>query len=155
MFDKKKEAVEVSSKPPLVNASLIKVFKSWQLRKGRSAHIPANPFEAAEFWIALQEPPDEYRDRPERQIDKNGDHTGWITPYHDRLIYNLRRFLAMPDIHKAFVVDRVRKGVPYRGDDIEFYKMVCAESEKMDDDKEGYLESAFKTLRQFKFGSAA
>jgi len=145
----------MEDRPPLVNEALIKIFKSWQLRKGRSAHIPANPFEAAEFWISMQEYPDEYRDRPERQVDKNGDAVGWITPYHDRLIYNLRKFLCMPDIHKAFIVDRVRSGVPYRGDDIEFYKMVCAESEKMNADKGNYLENAFKVLRQFKFGSAA
>lgn len=143
----------MSDKPPVVNEILIRILKSWYDKGKRSAHIPDSLFDAAQWWINLQEPADEYRDRPEPQVNKDGEQTGWLTPYHDRLAYNLRKFLGMSDTHKAFIIDRIRAGIPYRGDDIDFYKLVCDQELEMVKDPGAYIQKAIGAMRTFAFAN--
>jgi len=135
-------------KPPVVNESLQIIIRNW-LTNHSSIHVPDNPYDGANWWIALQEPADEYRDRPEQVTNRSGDKTGWITPYHDRVANNLKIFLALTEVHKAFVVAKIKSGIPYRGDDIEMFKMVCAESEKMKANSEIYISSAKVAARGY------
>ncbi len=116
----------------------------------KSKHIPERPFDAAHWWTDHQEPANEYNERLE-PITKNGELIGWKTPYHDKLVSTLRIFLTLSEPHKAFVIDNIQSGIPWRGDDIKFYTGVCAEAEKMAQDREGYISNAMSDLKNFKF----
>ncbi len=133
------------NKPPTVNEVLIRVLNKSRVK---SAHVPVNNFEAAQWWIDIQEPADEWRDRPEATSDPKGETVGWKTPYHDRLAYNLRKFLTLPETEKAFVLHHGKNGVPYRGDDINMFKMICAESAKMKDNPE-YIDNVKRVARGY------
>lgn len=146
MFEKKKALESIASaRPPLVNEILVAIIRKWQ-SKHSSNHVPSNPFDGANWWIKLQEPADEYRDRPEPITNKEGNHTGWRTPYHDRLAGNLKTFLALSEIEKAFVIDRVQAGIPWRGDKTEMYKKICRQHEIMMIDKDEYIGHASRVL---------
>jgi len=120
----------VDIKPPLAEEVLIRILKSWRARRGYSKHIPSDNLQAAKWWMAHQEER-AVGDAPKQRIDKNGEVSGWDTPYHDRLAYNLRKFLSLPEPEKAYVIHNIETGIPWRGDNTDFYKMVVAEHQKM------------------------
>ena len=147
MFDDKPVKNQSVTKPPEVMEVLIEIIKKWHDSGKRSAHAARNPHEQAQWWIRHQEPPQEFLDRPEELFDhKTGRHSGWRTPYHDRLASNLRKFLSLSEIEKAFVVDCIKSGCPYRGNDIPMLKMIRIEHDKMLANPESYKEKAFKIL---------
>ncbi len=137
------------TRPPTAEESVAEVLRAWYNKGGRSIYVPINPFDAAKVWISLQEPADEVQDKPEPQTNAKGEVAGWKTPYHDRIIHNLKKFLGMNETHKAWIINRVKAGIPYRGDSIDFYKGVCKQTEIMAQDIEGYIETAGKVVESF------
>lgn len=145
MFEDKPQKKQMADPtPPLAEEVLIKIFKRWRL-KHNSDHIPRDNLEAAKWWMAHQEE-HQQGDLPYANTNKDGNITGWTTPYHDRLSYNLQKFLKLSEPEKAFVIHHVENDVPYRGDDIEFYKQVVTESDKMKLDRDKYIEDGFKKM---------
>lgn len=112
--------------------------------------FPSDPRAAASYWINHQEPPNESTERP-RQI-KQKDKVFWQTPYHDRLAANLRTFLQFKKIHQLFVIEAIERGIPWRGDSVEFFADIIRETDKMLANKDEYIENGLQTLKDFKIG---
>lgn len=131
------EAWEGYDRPPPAEQRLVELYTRWRERR-RSAHIPLQPLEAARWWVAHQEPPNDYVEAPERTYNKRGEFSGWRTPYHDRIFNNFQIFLGLPEAAKAFVVEHVEAGIPWRGDSIPLYKWIIEETRSMLKDPEAY-----------------
>ena len=137
---------------PIPEEFLVKAYKSWCKRGNESKHIPSNHLEAAKWWIDHQEPrwPQE---TPTVGYDSKGNQY-WTTPYIDRVVAAWRKFLAMSEPEKAFVIDAIEnRNTPYRGDDIKFYKLVIEEQARMDEMvakglKKEYIDNAFVQMRK-------
>ena len=110
--------------------------------------FPRTLREAAQYWIDHQEEPDDYKEAV-TELTKNGELTGYDTPYHDRLVRTLRIFLMLSDIHQAFVIDCVEKGMAYRGEDMRIYPEIAKQYEIMWKDPEAYKEKASQHLRRW------
>jgi len=93
--------------------------------------MPPQPREAAQWWISLQEKPDETCERP-HQVPVQGEDGAfrWIQPYNERLIFTLRKFMRFSFRDREFIIGCVKGGCPWRGDDIDFYRKVAAETIK-------------------------
>lgn len=130
-----------SIEPPKAVDVLARVFEG----KG-SDLIPRKHFEAAHWWIAHQEQPDEWRERME-PITVNGDTRGWKTPYIDRLVNTARIFLALKHPHQVFVIEKVKAGIPWRGDSPAMFVKICEQAEIMRIDPAAYRERAASLLR--------
>ena len=105
--------------------------------------FPRDPFEAADLWEAMQEPPKD-RERPEwiPLGTKTDPHAGsWQTPYIDRLRYNLRVFLSHTPNDQAFIAEMIRAGYPWRGDKLDFYREVIKNTDIM----YGYVDKYGRT----------
>lgn len=141
------EVWEGYDRPPAAEERLVQIYTWWR-EKHRSEHIPLQPLEAARWWIDRQEAPNEWAERPERTYDKRGNFSGWRTPYHDRVASNFRLFLALNEPQKAFVLDHIEQGIPWRGDSIERFKLIVAEHFKMMENPEEYLAKAQKIHKE-------
>lgn len=130
-----------TTEPPKVVDILAREFTG----KG-SDLIPGKPFEAAHWWINHQEPAHEWRERME-PITINGDPVGWKTPYIDRLVSTARIFLRAPPAVQMFIINQVKNGYPWRGDQIGFYKSVIAETDKYKQNPEQYKAVGNALLR--------
>lgn len=148
MFDDKKEKGERSfeaPRPPRAEASLVEIYKAWRFNND-SKHIPHNHLEAANWWIAHQEPRREHEQR-QMEHDKKGV-ASWSDPYIQRVVVTWRTFLAgLSEPQKAFVIDGIENhNTPWRGDDIKFYKLVIEQQKIMDQDPEKYKTHALKSM---------
>ncbi len=136
-----------NTKPPVPEEFLVRAYKRWRM-KNESTHIPKDYLQAARWWIDHQEPghPGE---TPYASSDSKGNQF-WNTPYIDRLVASFRVFLKLSEPGKAFVVDAIEnRNTPYRGDDIEFFKMVVEQQGVMDADPEAYKEKHADIMRKF------
>ncbi len=149
MFDDKKEKNErtYNTKPPIPEEFLIRVYKRWRM-KHSSQHIPHEYLVAANWWIDMQEVAS-HMEQPTIGSDSKGNQF-WTTPYIDRVVVNFRKFISLSETEKAFVIEKIKKGVPWRGDDMEMFKLICREEEKMAADKPRYIESALTALKDFR-----
>ena len=141
-----------TNKPPAPEECIIAIYKKWRF-KHSSAHIPHQHFDAAYWWIAHQENPG-HMEHPQHNTDSKGNEF-WRVPYIDRIAANFRIFLSLDETHKSFVVEKIESGIPWRGDDMDMFMMVCREEEKMRLDKSGYIESALAALKDFKITRVA
>ena len=107
--------------------------------------FPPDLFQCARYWMARQAPADNFTEGATPPTSKGGT---WTTPYHDRLIYALRRFLKMKSIHQLYVIEHIEKGIPWKGEPIEFYTDVVNEALKMARNKEKYIDEGFKTMHR-------
>jgi hypothetical protein len=89
-----------------------------------------NPTFASAAFIRLLEPPRE-TERPTTVAIRGGDRERVIDPYVDRVLQCARRFRALARGARETVVNGMRSGIPWRGDDIGFYLRVLDESERM------------------------
>ena len=81
----------------------------------------------------MNEAPNE-REKPEwisKSTPTNPNAGGWQTPYIDRVLYTLRKFLTLIPNDQAFVADMIRAGYPWRGDDLPFYREVIKNTDIM------------------------
>ena len=107
--------------------------------------MPTDPYQAAKWWIAHQKVPDGFQETATPPVTKGGT---WGTPYHDRLEYTLKRFLSLKSIYQVYVVEWIEKGVPWKGDDIDMYRVFVDEWEKMGNDKEKYITDGFTAMHK-------
>ena len=131
------------SAPPKVVDVLAKI-----LQRRTSQHIPPRPYDAAHWWVDHQEPPNEHTERVERVTDKNGK-TAWKTPYIDRVAMTLKVFLDLGEPQKAFVIEKIEQGTPWRGDDMKMFIKICEASKEMAKDRNGYICAALSALKKF------
>ena len=113
-------------------------------------HYPGRPYDAAHWWIEHQQPPNEFTERVEKVV--NGDKVTWRTPYTDRVAGTLRKFLGLSSPQQAYVVAQIEAGIPWRGDDIQSFTGIVAESQKMKQNREGYISKASSILSNFQGG---
>lgn len=107
--------------------------------------FPADHFQAARYWMAHQAQPDQYTEGATPPVTKGGS---WGTPYHDRLIYSLRRFLRMKAIEQVYIIEHTSKGVPWKGESIDHYTIIVKEEAKMAVNKEKYIDDGFEAMRR-------
>jgi len=149
MFDKKKEKPSFDNRPPQIVDVLAEVFMR---TKNKPQMMPSDPRAAAKYWIAHQEPANEFTERTEYVIQ--GDKSFWKTPYHDRLVANARAFMGMKKIEQVFIIDHIGRGIPWRGDNMEMYKMIVDETLLMQENPQAYIEGALQKMKSFKFRTA-
>jgi hypothetical protein len=142
----KNEERTYNTRPPIPDEFLVRVYKRWRMNH-ESKHIPKDYLEAARWWLAHQESCS-HNETPVVGYDSKGNQH-WTTPYIERVVASWRKFLSLSEVEKAFVIDRIGNGIPYRGDDIEFYKEVCRQQEIMDKDPEAYKRSARGAISGF------
>lgn len=106
---------------------------------------PADGFQFARWWMAHQAPADNFSEAATPPTVKGGT---WETPYHDRLIYTLRRFLRLKTVQQVYVIEHIEQGIPWKGDDISFYTQIVEEQAKMAVNREQYIEDGFKKMRK-------
>ena len=142
MFTDKPQKVEAKRPPPPKLDMELKTVLG--RHKGKWPRMfPRDHFEAADLWEALQEPPKD-RDRPVwiGQGTKTDPTAGyWETPYIDRLRHNLRIFLSFNPADQDFIVEMIRAGYPWRGDDLDFYREVIKNTDIM----HGYVDKHGRT----------
>lgn len=109
-----------NARPPNAVSTLQKMLKRVKLN---SSHMPHNDLEAARWWLEHQEPPDELHDRPE-PISREGAIIAWRMPYQERVTASLRNFLLLSEPEKAYVVENIEAGIPWRGEPVRYYKEV-------------------------------
>lgn len=117
--------------------------------------FPTDKFQAARFWMAHQEQPEDRDDDAAVPITVNGKIVGWRTPYHDRLCVRLRTFLRLKSIQQVHIIENIDNGVPWRGDSIEFYLQVIKESEIMKKNPKEYIGKGWKLWRRAARGMEA
>ncbi len=88
-------------------------------------------------------------EQPRMATDSKGNQF-WSTPYIDRIVGNFRKFLTLDETHKTLVVEKIESGIPWRGDDMDMFMLICREEEKMRQNKSAYIESALDALKNFK-----
>ncbi len=137
------------NKPPLVVDTIHDVFFDWTEIKNNSLpeFIPPNLYDAARWWIECQEKPDGRRERPRLQREHGRTH--WITPYHDRLVFALKKYLPLTAPQQAFILEHIRAGIPWRGDEINYYNQVVEHQRMMDKNPELFKKYASKIIKQF------
>lgn len=136
------------SRPPEVHAVLSDVFK----RKGIPDFMPQNIGEAASWWINHQEPADQYAEAPMRITNREGEVTGWTTPYHDRLRNNLWIFLGLQRAQQLFIRDAWEDSqVAWRGDDTSAFAGICKEAIVYRNNKSEYIEDALQKMKSLRF----
>ncbi len=96
-------------------------------RRGSSGLPEAMPttIQAATAWILdflLDPPADDETIRPVAAFSG----TYWATPYRDRAVYLARKFLSLPTLAQTQIAGYVKRGVRWRGDDVEFLALVAA-----------------------------
>ena len=138
------------NRPPVLAEVLAKILL--ESKKPRPPMFPANNFDAGQFWITKQEPPNENTEEvtPRKHNDKV---VGWNTPYHDRVAYRLKAFLGHTRANQLFIIDMVDHGMPWRDESIEQCKVLIKLNEfKLkafaDGRREEYIEAVFKQLRR-------
>ncbi len=134
------------SKAPLVHDLLAKIMD--RNKKKLPEGMPTKVYDAAYWWMDLQEPPDDRLEQVVKIADgKNG--SGWITPYHDRVAYTLRIFLGLDAVQQAFIIHHSKQKIYWRGDGIKLYSIICREHEKMLQAPGKYIGNAKQMLKAF------
>ena len=122
-------------------------------KKGRRKPkmFPQDLDTAAQYWIAHQRAPDDYSEAM-TEIRDNHEVIGYNAPYIDRLVRTLRQFLNLSDIHQAFVIDCIDRGMEYRGEDMRIYTEIAKQYEIMWKNPEAYKVGNDKILRRVRAG---
>lgn len=150
-FDKPdtREDRTFETKPPIADEQLTLIYRIWR-RRHESKHIPRGFLEGARWWLEHQEPQGK-NEVPQLEHDKKGV-PSWKTPFIERVAATWLTFLAFTDPQKAYVIQYIESGIPYRGDDIKFYQMVVEESAKMVEAQatpetwDKYVNDAFRSM---------
>ena len=136
--------------PPHITETLGKILRSYQMRKHHlPACMPQDVDQAAQFWIGMQEAPNEQFESPRRTGTKDGGST-WDCPYHARLGLTLRVFLKLKHEDQKIIIACREDGVFWRGDDIDFLLKVAHETARMHEiGIESYRREAMDKSRKF------
>jgi hypothetical protein len=154
MFDDHKDKQPertYDSPPPIADEQLVLIYKIWR-RRHESKYIPKDFLAAAAWWLDHQEPQGR-NETPQLEHDKKGA-PHWKVPFIERVAATWLTFLAFSEPQKAFVVQHIESGIPYRGDDMKFYQEVVKESAKMLEAQatpetwEKYVNDGFASMRK-------
>ena len=128
---------------------LITALRKWAEAGGRQPKMfPTHPREAAQYWIDHQMPPDDHKERV-REIRSNGKLIAYETPYHDRLVFSLRRFLHLKGVYQTYVIEAAERQIWWRGDRMTIFPKIVEQADKMSKDPASYIEKAQAVLRTF------
>lgn len=93
----------------------------------RPTGMPVGPRDAA--WWMREHVLDQHHQEESPKRHKSGN--GWFWPYMDRCIVHARIFLSMPEAEQNYVLAAREDGVPWRGDDMEIFRLVYDETMRM------------------------
>ena len=142
-------------KAPAVVDILAPIFRSYTQKHGAQDYMPALEYDAAKWWLSIMEKPGPH-DYPEPIFNKFGDLAAWQTPYHDRLLHALRRFLTLETDQQRIIVKCIDAGIPYRGDTYQGYCDIAKHHQRMHENPEEYRANARAWIeRGFKATEAA
>ncbi|MBT8046520.1 MAG: hypothetical protein KJN67_05080 [Pontiella sp.] len=148
LFQDKPKASRSSSDPtpPDVVETLGEFLERYQARGLRwPAGIPDGAFHAARYWVEINEDPHRYRDNP-GPIYKGGALVAWSTPYHDRLLFSLQKFLGFNSAQQIWILEQIKRGIPWRGEEGKVYAAIIEQAEIMARDPAGYIGNATPAL---------
>jgi len=151
MFENKPEKETGSKSIPVLEEILINILQRQRDHgKRRPVMFPIDNLDAVNYWRGLMEPANDHSEDVEWVHTQKGGE--WKTPYIDRMVYTLKKFMGLSNTHQAFIIDGIEnKNTPWRGDDIDMYKSILEETQKMRIDPEKYRDNAFSVLKSFRF----
>lgn len=119
--------------PPQVQEQL-RSFLGWWTQKNRLPKcMPHNIDEAARWWLTMQEPPDEYFERP-RKLMVTGSKQGterWESSYTLRVLSTLQKFLSFSEQNQRIIVAACKDKIWWRGESLEHFYKVISQIEHM------------------------
>lgn len=140
----------MNQQPPVTLETLSTFLAGIRRSRKLPQVMPQEPYSAATWWMNHQEKPiSTFAEAPEPIHDKDGNLSGWRTPYTDRLIYNLRVFLGMNTKQQAWIVKHIENGIPWRGDSILMYAKIIEHHGEMLKDKDAFISNAKKLARSY------
>jgi len=111
---------------PSVEDELCKLLSRWKQTGMKWPYgMPMDINHAAKWWIHVQEMP--RNEKPEliqkrQKSDVDPVEYYWKTPYIDRLIYTLNKYLNLPEQHQEIVVKAIEVDIHWRGEDMKFFQ---------------------------------
>ena len=136
--------------PPEIVPYLGEFLSKYKARGKRWPEImPEGENHAARWWIDLMEPPREFGDEPQA-VERDGQIRGWRTPYHDRLLFSLQKFLGFTEPQQVWIVEHVMNGIPWRGDDGKRYADIIKHHELMKKNPAAFVGQATEVLTQMR-----
>jgi len=127
-FDKETEQQGFLKKPDTIHV-LSEIMHRWYLKHSEQCALPPHPEQAARHWVFLQEKPSSME--APNIIAKKGGGSTWNTPYLDRLVNTLNKFLHFGLESQNYIISAHKAGIPWRGDDMDFFKKVVEQTEEM------------------------
>ena len=148
LFEKKPTTqANAQDAPPEVAEVLARFLERHQAKlRPWPESFPEGAYHAARFWIDLMEPPHPWRDVPQPR-ENNGKRVGWFTPYHDRLLFALQKFCKFTPPQQVWIIEHVRQGIPWRGDDGLAYAAIIDQTKAMHANPAEYVGQASAVLR--------
>ncbi len=143
--NKQKDNYAPDDRCPTPEAVIDEFLKQGHVRVPPGA--PTDGFQFARWWMALQIPGDDFAEAAFQTTNKNGEKV-WETPYHDRLLYTLRKFLKLSKAHQLYIIENTKEGVFWKGDDIDTYIKIVEETKKMNQDKNQYIEDSIAQMKK-------
>lgn len=131
--------------PEGVLMRILKVHAEKGRRKPKM--FPGTVRDAAMFWIAHQEPPNDLTE-PVTENWVNDQLIGYNTPFHDRLSYTLRQFLKLNDLYQTLVIEAAERGIYWRGEGMNIFPTIVRESDEMKKDPEAYKAKHSATIQK-------
>lgn len=112
------------------------------------APFPSDKRHAVEWWLNTMQEPEKPYERPNKtSIQGSPEAVRWDYPYLVRVCDSLKKFIAMPKEDREAVVKAKEFGVYWRGDSIEFLRMVAKEKKRQREMGDEYRRQASALLR--------
>lgn len=167
MFDKPNPeqtlAPTFTEQPPDVYAECRKVLSNWNTKRKRWPLMMDRHIEkAVRWWVdEMQEPWCQKSEMPRlTSVQGNSDKQRWMSPYQDRVVRNLRTFLALPNERQRIVVASREDGFWWRGESEDVWRngervwlflVVLEELERQRElGPEAYRQEALERMRRLK-----
>lgn len=123
-----------------------------EIRKHRRLppQVPAEPLQAAKWWIGMQSPAHEQIERPRTaNVVGKSNAKRWLTPYADRMIASFRNFVSLTQKQQEFVIAAFEDGVFYNGDEPEMFALIYDETMRQRSmGSEAYQKEAVTRMRR-------
>ena len=118
------------SRPPMVEDEINTVIRQFSSKRHLPECMPKNFSDVAGWWISKIEPPKE-TEHPQSMSTADGEGIRWVCPYHNRVLYTLRKFINSSNKDCQYILAAREDGIFWRGDDISFFIGVVAETVRM------------------------
>ena len=144
------QAGTARSAPPPVMDTLVTEINRIGLHRFSGVPNTGSVTEFARYWITLNEKPDERYESPREVQGIGKESTGWVCPYHNRLVNTLRVFAKMPHADRRIILAGIDDRVWWRGEPAKQFIGVIDETHRQR--KIGvavYREEAIRKLGSF------